>query len=165
MRLRVAWSRIKRMIRIVTATSLPSMTRRDLLRAEIRAGRRGAITHDPIRVRTGPITLWLSPGSAYRDYVTLYGALVDQHFKLDTPSAAVLDVGAHCGYYAAQAFLHGACAVDSYEPEAANYTMLERAHSSSSARDRWQIQHCAIGAADGEADLFISSESWSHSMP
>lgn len=155
-----ALSRLKRVVRVATKPGLPPTTRRDLLRAERRAGRRDSTVEEPISVQAGPVLVFVR---TYKDYVTLYGMLVDQHFKLDLATAAVLDVGAHCGYYAAQAFLRGASAVTSFEPEATNYSMLQLAHRSSS-NAHWWIEDCAIGAADGEADLLVSSESWSHSM-
>ena len=47
----------------------------------------------------------------------------------DYRGAFVVDVGAHKGYYGAYALAHGARWVVSYEPETANFALLERAAS------------------------------------
>ena len=98
----------KRVVRILTAR-LPFATKTALLRAE----RDGV---DDISVPLGDLVAWVDHASREIDYFTLYGAIIDRHFPADVRDAAVLDVGAHKGYFAVRSFADGATRVDSYEP-------------------------------------------------
>jgi FkbM family methyltransferase len=79
--------------------------------------------------------------------------------------AAVVDVGAHKGYFGAFALLAGARSVVSYEPASANFEALARAAGSFARLGRrWLARKAAVGADAGEAVLVLSAESWTHSL-
>lgn len=143
----------KRVIRILTAR-LPTVTKRALLRAE-----RGS-TED-LAVPLGDLVGWVDPASGEVDYFTLYGALIDRHFPCDVAGAAVLDIGAHKGYFALRSFADGAARVDSYEPASQNLASLRRAADS---RATWRVFPHAVGAAAGTVSLHLAPGSWGHSV-
>jgi FkbM family methyltransferase len=142
----------KRALRIAAKTPLPLHTRWRLLLVEF--------LRRPFCVPLGDHTLELDASTLYIDYVTLYGLLIDEHFSLNFDGAAVVDVGAHKGYYGGLALFHGATRVFSYEPERQNFAALNRTANTA----RWSVEHCAIGPHGGMVDLHISSNSWSHSI-
>jgi FkbM family methyltransferase len=87
------------------------------------------------------------------------------HYEIDYDGAAVLDVGAHKGYFAAYALTRGAAEITSFEPESQNFRFLRESAARARRRGaRWQARKEAVGAAAGETDLFVSAESWGHSL-
>lgn len=125
-----------------------------MLRAE-RGG--GGDIEVPIGDRFG----WIAASSQRVDYFTLYGALIDRHFPCDVAGAAVLDVGAHKGYFALRSFADGARRVDSYEPASQNLLSLRR----SAANDLdWRVYANAVGPAAGTVELHLAPGSWGHSV-
>lgn len=70
-----------------------------------------------------------------------------------------LDVGANIGYTASvlARAIDGDRRVYAFEPEAANYGMLQRAASRSRYGGRVVPMHCAVGAADGEVQLWLNA--------
>ena len=101
------------------------------------------------------------------DFETLREVLLPRKnaYRIDYQNAAVLDIGAHKGYFAAYALLHGARLVLSYEPEPANFACLERAARSFRRRGMaWQTRKAAVAARSGRAVLHLSGESWTHSL-
>lgn len=143
----------KRVARILTA-ALPMSTKRALLRAE-----RGSDTD--LAVPLGELTAWIDPASGEIDYFTLYGAIIDRHFPCDVGGAAVLDIGAHKGYFALRCFSDGATRVDSYEPASQNLRSLRR---SAETRSEWRVFPNAVGAQDGTVSLHLAPGSWGHSV-
>lgn len=143
----------KRVVRILTA-SLGWDTKRALLRAE-----RG--TDRDIAVPLGDRVAWIDRSSREIDYFTLYGAIIDRHFPCDVADAAVLDVGAHKGYFAVRSLADGARRVDSYEPASQNLTSLRR---SAEGHDRWRVFPHAVGAEAGTVSLHLAAGSWGHSV-
>jgi FkbM family methyltransferase len=95
------------------------------------------------------------------DYLTLYGSLVDRLFDADVAHAAVLDVGAHKGYYAARCLYAGAAIVHSYEPAESNFRSLAR---SAEGTGGWHVHRCALGDHQGTVRLHLSDQSWGHSL-
>lgn len=78
---------------------------------------------------------------------------------------AVLDIGAHKGYFGAYALLNGARRVVSYEPEPSNFALLERgARSFRQQGASWQARASAVAGRSGRAMLHVSGESWTHSL-
>jgi len=77
----------------------------------------------------------------------------------------VLDIGAHRGYLAAYAFMKGAAAVVSFEPQSENYGLIRESRDLSPAvRDRWKVFRLGVGVAHGEMDLLVSERSRSHTF-
>ncbi|MEM7142220.1 MAG: FkbM family methyltransferase [Actinomycetota bacterium] len=147
------FTRPKRVIRILLS-SWPVATKRALLRAERRGGA-------DVEVPVGDRTAWIDGASDEIDYFTLYGAIVDRHFPCDVAGAAVLDVGAHKGYFALRSFADGAARVDSYEPASQNLSSLRR--SAVDALD-WTVHPAAVGAEAGTVELHLAPGSWGHSV-
>lgn len=88
-----------------------------------------------------------------------------RHYEIDYEGAAILDIGAHKGYFAAYALSRGAAAITSFEPESQNFRFLSESARRARRRGlRWEARKEAIGAAAGEADLLVGVESWSHSL-
>jgi FkbM family methyltransferase len=148
----------KRTIRIVTKRKLPMRTRWRLLVVELVLLRRKKTA---IRVPLGDQIIELEAATLYVDYVTLYGMLIDEHFSLNFGGAVIIDIGAHKGYYGARALFYGATHVYSYEPERQNFAALNRA--ACRCPERWTIERCAVGPHGGTIELYVSSNSWSHS--
>ena len=74
----------------------------------------------------------------------------------------VFDVGANCGQYA-QHLRHGGYRrrIVSFEPLSSAFALLERAACQDEA---WEVEHCALGDADGSATINIAGNSWSSSI-
>jgi FkbM family methyltransferase len=86
-------------------------------------------------------------------------------YRSDYRDGVVVDVGAHKGYFGAWALLQGAKAVLSYEPEARNFALLDRAAATFRAHGAdWRVVRAAVGARERTADLVVSRDSWSHSL-
>lgn len=143
----------KRVVRILTAP-LPVATKRALLQAE-----RGSDTD--LAIPLGDLVAWIDPTSREVDYFTLYGAVIDRHFPCDVAGAAVLDIGAHKGYFALRSFADGATRVDSYEPASQNLASLRRA---ADVRSEWKVFPNAVGADAGTVSLHLAPGSWGHSV-
>ena len=75
--------------------------------------------------------------------------------------AAVLDIGAHKGYFALRSLADGATRVDSYEPASQNLRSLRR---SADARSDWRVFPAAVGAEAGTVSLHLAPGSWGHSV-
>jgi FkbM family methyltransferase len=88
----------------------------------------------------------------------------EQVFAADCVDRVVLDLGAHKGYFATWALAHGAAHVYSFEPESANFERLERAQAVNERSERWSVRRAAVGEKNGSASLFVSAESWAHSL-
>ena len=113
----------------------------------------------------GPATVFLSHDDFEIDWKSLAFIVVDDAYAADYRGAVVVDIGAHKGYFAAYALQQGARAVVSYEPETANFDLLERAATAYRARGgTWVTYRSAVGAERGEAELHVMSASWGHSL-
>jgi FkbM family methyltransferase len=139
--------------------SLPLKTRSRLLylEAERRLRRRAAY-----ELPLGDVTVYLSVDDFEIDWKSLAFVVVDEAYAGDYEGAVVVDIGAHKGYFAAYALHRGARAVVSYEPEAANSALLERAAGAHGGR--WLTKRAAVGAEAGEAELHVMSASWGHAL-
>lgn len=125
--------------------------------------RRGQVA---IPVRNGG-ALYIDRRTAESDWQTLREMLLRRKnfYATEYDGAVVVDIGGHKGYFGAYVLLGGAACVYSYEPAAENYAPLERAASSFRRAGRsWTTRHAAVGARAGTARLWISAESWSHSL-
>jgi FkbM family methyltransferase len=111
------------------------------------------------------VTVYLSRDDYEIDWASFAFVAVDDAYAGDYDDALVVDVGAHKGYYGAYALAHGARAVVSYEPEGANFALLERAAADARSRGGdWETRCCAVGAASGEAELHVMGASWGHAL-
>jgi FkbM family methyltransferase len=98
------------------------------------------------------------------DLLTFEKVYASDVFPADCRSRVVLDVGAHKGYFGLWALAHGASGVLSYEPQSQNYTYLERTRDENSRKKDWFTFRAAVGRQVGTARLYVSQESWAHSM-
>ncbi len=114
-----------------------------------------------VGVPIGDGMAWIAGESDEVDYFTLYGAIIDNHFPAEVGGVAVLDIGAHKGYFALRSFAQGAQRVDSYEPASQN---LENLRRSAAGRDNWNVRPFAVGAEQGTVELHLSPGSWGHSV-
>jgi FkbM family methyltransferase len=111
--------------------------------------------------------VFLNRGTLASDLETLREMFVPRKnpYRADYEGAVVLDIGAHKGYFAAFALVHGARCVLSYEPASENFELLERAAATFRRRGiRWETRHAAVGEESGSAVLEVSAESWTHSL-
>jgi len=151
-----------RLVRSDRARRLGRIARAGLLRTELAYRVRPRSTY---AVRVGAGTVHLSHEDYAVDRASLSFVVVDEAYTGDYRGALVVDIGAHKGYYGAYALHRGARAVISYEPEAANFALLERA--AGGVRDRggdWYTCRSAVGAESGEADLHVMGASWGHAL-
>jgi FkbM family methyltransferase len=123
------------------------------------------------RARSADLRLKLAGGPVYLGRNSLYiDALVFDYlwhqgvFNVACKDCVVLDLGAHKGYFGAWALDHGASLVISCEPESSNYDVLERTQSEHGRSEDWEVMRIAVGAKAGEVSLFLSPESWAHSI-
>jgi FkbM family methyltransferase len=116
---------------------------------------------------------WHSPGGALAfgdatsevDWRVFAEIFFEGDYETDYGDAAVVDLGAHKGYFGAYALLHGAQAVLSYEPEEQNFALLARNNESFRSRGAtWRIEQSAVGAGEREAGLHVAGESWAHRL-
>jgi FkbM family methyltransferase len=149
---------LKRVVRIATSP-FPMATKRALLAAE--RGRDRDIGGKEIEVPIGSLSGWIAAESGRVDYFTMYGSLIDGHFSADVDGAAVLDIGAHKGYFALRCFAEGATRVHSYEPASQNLESLER---SAAEFEPWRIIPKAVGPEAGSVVLHLAPGSWAHSV-
>jgi len=110
----------------------------------------------------GPV--YLSRDSLYIDALVLDYLWNGHVFGASCQDRVVLDLGAHKGYFGAWALKHGACYVISCEPESNNFRVLERIRTDNLRSDDWEVMRVAVGAHAGEVSLFVSPESWAHSV-
>ena len=108
--------------------------------------------------------MYLSHGDYEIDWASFAFVAIEEAYAGDYRGAVVVDIGAHKGYYAAYALLHGARSVVSYEPETANYALLERAAATVRNGGTWHTRRCAVGPAEGEAELHVMGASWGHAL-
>ncbi len=152
----------RRLARLLRDRRVPLRTRVDILRAEARR-RTGARAVYPVRYGEG--TLFLSDGDFGVDWESLKFVVADQAYPTQYDSSLVLDVGAHKGYYGGYALARGARTVISFEPEASNCELLERAAATYRAHGAdWRVRRVAVGAVPGCAELHVMGASWGHSL-
>lgn len=149
-----------RLLRAVRHRGIPRATRARLLQLELLRRVRPRRAY-PLPL--GPTTVFLSHDDFEIDWKSLAFVAVDDAYTGDYEGAVVVDVGAHKGYFAAWALHRGARAVISYEPEAANFALLERA-AHRARRGEWRTRPTAVGAEPGEAELHVMSASWGHAL-
>jgi FkbM family methyltransferase len=81
------------------------------------------------------------------DRRTFDEVFIHRNYLADYEGATLLDLGAHKGYSAAWALVHGAVRVISVEPAAANYANLERSSAGFNAADRFGREWVTLRAA------------------
>jgi FkbM family methyltransferase len=141
---------------------LPRNTRVGLLRLELARRTR---PRDAYALAFGTATVYVSRDDYEIDWASLAFVALDEAYAGDYDGAVIVDVGAHKGYYGAYALAHGARAVVSYEPEAANFALLERsAEAFRRGGGVWHTRRCAVGAERGEAALHVMGASWGHAL-
>ncbi|HYI74497.1 MAG TPA: FkbM family methyltransferase [Gaiellaceae bacterium] len=138
---------------------LPLRTRVDLLAADLR--RRRSTKRDLHGVRYGPARIYLSDADFGIDRASFVFAVAEANYATDYVGAVVLDIGSHKGYFAAYAATHGARTVVAYEPESANFAVLER---TASGYGGWKLVRAAVDAAPGRSVLQVMSGSWGHAL-
>jgi FkbM family methyltransferase len=149
----------RRLAHAVRHRGLPRNARLGLLGVELARRVRPRPTYT---LRLDGATIHLSHEDFEIDWASLAFVALDEAYRGDYRGAVVVDIGAHKGYYAAYALARGARAVVSYEPETANFALLERAAATSGGS--WSTRQCAVGAARGEAQLHVMGASWGHAL-
>jgi FkbM family methyltransferase len=126
------------------------------------------LTH---RTRSTDLRLMLPGGPLYLGRESFYiDALVlnylwNKHvFSISCRDRVVVDLGAHKGYFGALALNQGASFVISCEPESRNFEVLERIRAENSRSVDWEVMRVAVGRDNGEISIFVSPESWAHSI-
>lgn len=153
-------NRLKRSAKIILHPDLPLVVKGHLLALEVRMGDRDRAAHRHLRI--GPCVVIVADRI---DYLTMFGAFVDEVFRADLEGAVVVDVGAHHGYFAAYALWKGAAGVVSFEPQSANYQILQCSWAlSTAAQPRWRTFRPGVAATASVMELQVSSRSRSHSF-
>lgn len=132
-----------------------------LLKAWTNSG--GRLSRD-IRIRVSGGYVFLSADTLKIDLDTFAEIYLLRVYPPPEEGAVVIDIGAHKGYYATWALANGAVAVASYEPQSANFAALERAWRSRKPCTMWTINRAAVGSIVGLVSLYVSDESWAHSI-
>lgn len=122
-------------------------------------------------VHRGEVKIPVSGGAVFLDeqdffvdVLTLSYLWNERVFEANCRDRLVLDLGAHKGFYAARALAGGAKYVVSVEPEQRNFELLARARGSSTRSANWDVRRVAVGSDRGIVSLYVSSESWAHSV-
>jgi FkbM family methyltransferase len=151
-----------RLLRALRHEGIPGATRIGLLRLELRRRLRPRPAY-PLPL--GGSSVFLSHDDYEIDWKTLAFIVLDDAYAGDYLDAVVVDIGAHKGYFAAYALHRGARAVVSYEPEEANFELLERSAAEHRAGGgEWLTRQAAVGVEPGEADLHVMGASWGHAL-
>lgn len=117
----------------------------------------------PIALKRG--TLWLAAASWDIDYQVFLEVFLLEIYRACYAGKAVIDLGAHRGYYGCYALLRGAAHVYSFEPSTANYaSLVQTQRTFDPAATRWTVDQCAVSSHNGLVALHLSRESWSHSL-
>jgi FkbM family methyltransferase len=153
--------RIDRLFKILTNGLFTTMGRIDVLRI-VGTRRQKKGNFRSIRLPVGEI--FIDGQNAAVDFQVLGQVLLDEVYdQVRLRDKIVLDLGAHKGYFAAYAFMAGAKAVFSYEPEPTNFACLCRFAETARLRGKTiEVIQAAAAAGDGELTLYTSSESWRH---
>jgi FkbM family methyltransferase len=153
-----------RVARIATARGgMPARARIRLLRVVPRLISRRQRTEDvPVPLPSG--TVFLGGESLFVDAKTLGYVWSERVFAAECAGRLVVDLGAHKGYFAAWALANGAAHVHSVEPEAGNFARLDKARRMSAHSRHWSVRRAAVGDSNRTVSLFVSSESWAHSI-
>lgn len=153
---------LRRLAHALLDRRLPLRTRLALLAADARAGR-DAGGH--LALPYGRARVFLTRDDYAIDRASFVFAVVEASYATDYSETAVLDVGAHKGYFAAFALAHGARVAVTYEPESANLAVLEAtAAGYRVAGATWEIRRAAVDASDGRASLHVMNGSWGHAL-
>ena len=155
-------SRLGRVSQVLHTTEVPWLARWELLYLGI--GKR-LLRSREYCVHLGGGQLYFGANSLIADQRAFDEIFIEKCYPADYRRAVVVDVGAHKGYFGAYALLNGAAVVLSYEPEQSNYSYLEACAASFRLRGlTWQTFRCAVGARTGQGELYLSNESWCHTL-
>lgn len=151
-----------RLASVLRQRRVPLGTRFGVLRAETRRRIRPRTAYG---LHFGPGEVFVSHADYAVDWKSFKWVVADDAYRGGYKGAVVLDIGAHKGYFGAYALTHGARIVISFEPDAANLELLERAAATYRTRGAdWRVRPAAVGAARGEAELHLMAGSWAHSL-
>jgi FkbM family methyltransferase len=120
--------------------------------------------HDDIPVVLPGGTVFLGRDSYDIDALTLGYVWGRRAFPVVCRDRIVLDLGGHKGYFGAWALAQGAVRVYSFEPQSGNHALLTRARDSNVRASAWHCERTAVGESSGTVKLFVSAESWAHSL-
>lgn len=152
----------RRLARQLANRHIPLRTRLGLLVVGIRRRLRPKSAYP---VRYGPCVVYLSHGDLAVDRALLDFVVAEEAYATDYRGAAVLDIGAHKGYFGAYALARGAQSVVSFEPEQTNLALLEHSAAASRAAGAdWRVRAVAVGPVEGEAELHVIGASWGHAL-
>lgn len=150
----------RRAVRTARAPGVPGAVKAALLRAAILRRVRSAEVEVPFPEGR----VWLSAETLLNDYGVLYEMAVGQVYGRDFLDAVVIDAGGHRGYFGAWALHCGAREVWSFEPDATNFALLQRAAQDHRDPGRWRATRAAIGAREATVDLHVTDKPYSHSL-
>jgi FkbM family methyltransferase len=124
----------------------------------------GRARSDDLRLQLPGGPVYLGRESLYVDSCTLSYLWSERVFEATCRDRVVLDLGGHKGYFGVWALKNGASYVLSCEPQSDNFKLLERARAENARAEDWEVLRIAVGAQAGEVSLYVSPESWAHSI-
>jgi FkbM family methyltransferase len=124
----------------------------------------GRARSDDLRLQLPGGPAYLGRESLYVDSWTLSYLWNECVYEATCRDRVVLDLGGHKGYFGVWALKNGASYVLSCEPQSDNFRLLERARAENARANDWDVLRIAVGAEAGEVSLFVSPESWAHSI-
>jgi len=153
---------LTRRLRGLLDRRLPLRSRVGLLSVDVRLRTRPRAAYG---VRYGRGTVYFTDADLAVDLASFDFAAREGSYATDYDRALVVDIGAHKGYFGAYASVHGAGEVVAYEPERANFVILERtAATYRSAGIPWTMRNAAVDAQPGRAELHVMGASWGHAL-
>jgi FkbM family methyltransferase len=108
--------------------------------------------------------VYIGRDTSYIDTLVLHYIWNEHVFSTNCLDRVVIDLGAHKGYFGAWALQHDALSVISCEPQSDNFRILERTRAANMRSSDWELMRVAVGANAGTVSLFVSPESWAHSV-
>ncbi len=154
-----------RLWRALTVMRLPEMPWRSRWQLLVLAFGKRLLPARDYRVHLPPGQAYFAAASLTFDQRAFDEIFIESSYGTDYGHARVVDIGAHKGYYGAYVLLHGAAGVLSYEPEQQNFAFLQRCADSFNAHgSKWHVYRAAVGSRAGERTLYLSDQSWAHSL-
>jgi FkbM family methyltransferase len=150
-------------LRVLSLNSIPLRARCLLLLLRFLRGQ--LPRSDTAFLRLSITEVGFSKSRFFSDWGVFTEIFVHRCYDTDYRDSLVIDVGAHKGYYAAFVLEAGAREVWCYEPQTDNLSCLRRSASRfcSGGKD-WRIYAQGLGSSIGQANLYVTSASWTHSL-
>ena len=117
-----------------------------------------------IELPVGKATITIDPYNP-SDWFAFRELVLEKEYSFQMKDRAIIDLGAHKGYFLSVAAKAGAKYIVCYEPEAKNFACLEEvARSLEGTSMTVKVFNQAVSDKPGSQEFYVYEESWSHSL-